>query len=476
MKESAINKSQSPFDFLFVGLGAANCLLILRLNEHGFLKGKTVAIVEPDTKSTNERISCFWTMQDELARTQLKRLIGNSCDSIEIIRKNKQQKRELQHFHKKVIDVYNEKNNQLSSRKTARQKIVFYDRLQLKRSDEKHEYGKRIFDALFKKVAVTGVLSFLREKTNNSEPSLAVSKLSKWLFAKYAINQLFRKVFSLPILAFPFLFTIFALILSFKKFDYIAWIILGVGFLSVGLSHGALDHLTSKKIINNKQLLHFITTYLLKSGLLGLVWLFIPDVALLVFIAYSASHFGQADFEEWGYKQGWQSFLWGFSIIMTILFFHFEELKWILQQIPNLHSVDFLKKMSETQILSIKILVIGSGIFIAALNKSKYILFTLTYLLLSSMLPLIISFGIYFVGQHSMHGWRHLSIGLNERSSGLWLKSLPFSIGGALIILFFLLFAGLNYVGMFFIILSCLSIPHVFSMHRFYSKLKQGVL
>lgn len=136
--------------------------------------------------------------------------------------------------------------------------------------------------------------------------------------------------------------------------------------------------------------------------------MFFPDDALLIFIAYSAWHFGQADFKEWQLKQGWQSFLWGFVILAFILFFHFEELELILRQIPNLRVGDFLQKISQTQLTLFQILISASGIFLAALNKSKFIILTLTYLLLSSMLPLLVLFGIYFVGQHSIHGWRHL--------------------------------------------------------------------
>jgi hypothetical protein len=137
-----------------------------------------------------------------------------------------------------------------------------------------------------------------------------------------------------------------------------------------------------------------------------------------------------------------------------------------------LEFVNTLKRLSGNQILVLRIFLITGGLLLAAINKSKHILFTLTYLLLCSMLPLLVSFGIYFVGQHSLHGWRHLSLGLNEPSSQLWLKSIPFSIGGALIIIYFLLLSSSNYEGVFFIILSCLSIPHIFSMHHFYSKLK----
>jgi hypothetical protein len=84
------------------------------------------------------------------------------------------------------------------------------------------------------------------------------------------------------------------------------------------------------------------------------------------------------------------------------------------------------------------------------------------------MLSLLVSFGIYFVVQHSLHGWRHLKNDLKTNSFNLWLKALPFSLGAVLIFLTFMLLNNKDYTGVFFIILSCISMPHIFSMHNFY--------
>ena len=670
MTESEIGKPHLKYDLLFIGLGAANCLLILRLCNSGLLAGKTIAVVEPDSKSTNDRTFCFWATENELATLNLQSLISYSWNCIEITGITKQQINPLRYFHIKGIDLYNEtknslltssvtfyrslltedpiinskyyeiklehdtlyankvydsrppsflkpekiqshlyqsfygwkiktnekafdtstmvmmdfnipqnnftqfvytlpfsddtalieltrfgsqklqqdeahlilenyvktlgvffevldyeqgvipmsstnmriddfgeswvnmgvragflksstgyafhamaedalvqmeavKNNQLPKRKHRKERFVIYDLLLLKILDERPEYGKIIFETLFKEIPVTTVLSFLREKTNLLQEISIFLKLPKKIFIYTALKYLLHQASSLPILVWPFLFTIVSLILSYYHLEYISWSILGLGFLSVGLSHGALDYLTDKKIINKKQLLYFITSYLLKSLLLAIVWIFFPDVALIIFIGYSAWHFGQADFKEWSLDQGWQSFIWGLIVLVTILFFHFKELNWILTQIPNLNLVTFLGKISGSEITFIQTAVVTGGLFLAVIKKSGYIIITLTYLLLSSFLPLLVSFGIYFIGQHSIHGWHHLSKGLNESSAKLWLKSLPFSLGGVLIILYFLFFSGPNYVGIFFIVLSCLSIPHVFSMHNFYSKLSR---
>jgi Brp/Blh family beta-carotene 15,15'-monooxygenase len=191
-------------------------------------------------------------------------------------------------------------------------------------------------------------------------------------------------------------------------------------------------------------------------------------VALALFLLYSAWHFGQADFKEWNLKQGWLSFLWGIILLTVILFFHVEELSAILKQIPNLTAVHLLSEISPKALMLVQVLTISAGVILAFFNKSKHLLITLGYLLLASQLSLLMAFGIYFVLQHSLNGWKHLSVGLDKESSVMWKNALPFTIGGIGILIYFLLFAGENYIGIFFILLSCLSLPHVFSMHQFY--------
>jgi len=457
------DQTHTKFDLLFVELGAANCALILMLHNSGLLLGKTIAIIESSNKSTDDRTLCYLTAEDDHSILNLETLVSHHLDCIESNRTNKQQIKPLHFSFGEDADLYSKTKSILKIADAT----FFSSEIK-----EKSENAKTISESHSGKVKSTKVMSPLQEKTNIPAENSILSSLPKRAFIEASIKDFLNRFTALPVLVLPFVFTILTVILSQNNYENISSSILILGFLSFGLSHGALDHLTFNKIDNKNQLFNFVARYILKSAIFGLLWMFLPDIALLIFIAYSAWHFGQADFEEWGLHQGWQSFLWGFIALMVILIFHFEELKWILQQIPNLQAVHFLKKMSETQQATLQGFILVCGFCLAAVNKSKYILLTLAYLLLSSMLPLLISFGIYFVGQHSIHGWRHLLIALNERSSRLWLKSLPFSIGGAFIILCIPYFAGQHYVGIFFILLSCLSIPHVISMHRFYAKLK----
>lgn len=665
MKQTALANTFSAYDFLFIGLGAANSLIILSLHKNGLLDGKTIAIIDPSSKLTDEKTFCFWSTKEELTTLNLEELVSYSWQQIEIPGIAKQNIQPLSYYHVKGTDLTSKtkkilslnkvtyfrstldnipsinsnsidvtigesilrchkvfdsrpptfsklqknqsllyqsfygwkiktdqpvfdtssmvlmdfnipqndatqffyvlpfernfalieltrfgkekltkeeavtilqdyvqqlgttfekledeigvipmhsgeievadlgenwintgaranllkcstgyafhsmaedailqvealKNNQNPVREARKKRFSFYDRLLLKILSNKPLQGKKVFETLFKKAPVIAVLKFLRERSTPSEEVFIFSKLPKKLFLTAAVKDIYHQASQLPIITVPLVFTTIALLLSFLQVEFVAWGFLALGFLSVGLAHGALDHLTSQKISTTKQLISFVLKYLLKGTLFGLVWWVSSDIALILFILYSAWHFGQADFKEWNLKPSWQSFSWGIVLLSMILFFHTEELSVILQQIPNLAAVHLLQEIPDNGLVFIQVFTVLVGLILARLNLSTKLLFTLLYLLMASQLPLLMAFGIYFVLQHSINGWKHLSVGLNKDSSVMWKNALPFTIGGAGIIFYFLLFADQNYVGLFFIILSCLSLPHVFSMHQFY--------
>jgi lycopene beta-cyclase len=662
-----LKELSNKFDFLFVGLGASNCLLILRLHENGILNDKTFAVIEPNSKSINDKTFCFWATEEELLMLKLNTIVSKSWDCLEIGGIAKQVINPLRYYYVKSIDLYNNtkdvlndyqfrlydsqltenpkitnntfeinlkseiifadkvfdsrppnyllptkhqshlfqsfygwkiktpnqffdidsimmmdfrieqnnatqfiymlpfdrdyalvevtkfgnsimeeaeantifdnyvnklgitfeiietergvlpmtssqmqienfgenwiymgvkanllkattgyafhamaedalalaeniKNSYFFNRKIKKQRFRFYDRLLLKILNDQPEYGKPIFETLFQKVPIVKVLSFMGEKTNLFQEFSIFFRLPKRVFILTAIKDIYQQTKTLPILILPFFFTILFLILNYLKSESISWLLLGIGFFTVGLSHGALDHITQKANINAKEYTYFIVNYLIKSALIGSVWLVFPSIALIIFILYSAWHFGQADYQEWKLKYGLQSFLWGLISLLIILLFHFDELNLFLLQIPNLQVLNTINHISHNQLFMYQIGIVILGFILALLNKSKLMALTLIYLMLSSMLPLLLSFGIYFVGQHSMHGWKHLKYGLNETLPNLLIKALPFTLGGIIVILFFMLYFNVNYIGVFFIVLSCLSMPHVLSMNYFYSK------
>lgn len=382
-------------------------------------------------------------------------------------------------FHNMAIDAYRQAGSMISQqtfeRKKSPKRFNYYDRLLLKILEETPHHGKKIFQHLFKQQSINEVLSFLSEKSSLAKEIIIFSKLPILLFLRAALKDITFRFSNIPPSSLAFVFTIFSVFLYAFQLSIILWVFLGFGFLSIGLSHGSLDYLTENIIKGRKQYVTYILKFLAKGALFGLIWLLQPDIAFIIFITFSAWHFGQTDFKEWNQKQGFPSFLWGLIVLVTILFFHLQETNDVLQQIEGLQLHHVFKELTLNQILVGKLSIGLSSLLFIAYFKSKRMLLTFSYLIISTLIPLLASFGIYFIVQHSFHGWRHLKNNLKMSTYSLWLKSLPFSSGGALlfILLFFIDFT--NYIGMFFILLSCISLPHVFSMHNFYGRFKENL-
>ncbi|MEN8839015.1 MAG: beta-carotene 15,15'-dioxygenase, Brp/Blh family [Wenyingzhuangia sp.] len=651
------------FDLVFVGFGAANCLLLLQLIEKGVLDGKKIGVIEPNKKIENDRTFCFWSTEKELENLNLKELVSHSWNKIKIGGVSEAEINPLNYWHVKGIDLYNltrkkllkfkvrfinsylskaeridgttfklntkegnilarkvfdsrppeyfkPKNNEshifqsffgwkistrnpcfdpdkivmmdfnvpqdsftqfmyvlpfdsknalieitrfgsekisyekadvilrnyikplcqdykiieiekgvipMSSskikskqfgdnwknmgarnnkvkcttgfafhdmakeaklisthfpnkeiRKKNKPRFAFYDRLLLKILLNNPEKGKAIFELLFLKVKTTTVLNFLQERTSFVEDILLFSKLPKMIFIKTAIKDYIFQIKQGPITTLPLLFTFFSLILYWLELSIVVIGVLIFGFFTIGLAHGALDHIIKLKKISPSSVIKFSVLYLFKAMAYGIIWYFFPEIALLGFIIYSAFHFGQADFKEWQIKNKFSSFIWGFIVLSIILIFHIDETITILSQIPRF-SNELIKEINQTNTLILtQFLTLISGVFLGFQYKSKGIAISLIYLILSSFLPLLVGFGIYFTFQHSKNGWKHLKQGLGYSSTKLFLLSVPFSLLAAFS--FVLAFFGLNtnQWGIFFIILSCLSLPHVLTMNNFY--------
>jgi hypothetical protein len=114
----------------------------------------------------------------------------------------------------------------------------------------------------------------------------------------------------------------------------------------------------------------------------------------------------------------------------------------------------------------------------AIFEKRWMMLLSSLMLLVSIELPLITSFGLYFIGQHSMNGWSHLKQGMKVNNTALYLKALPFTIGALILFAVFIYLLRNNYLSnfneniitIFFVFISCISFPHVMAMNSFYNK------
>jgi Brp/Blh family beta-carotene 15,15'-monooxygenase len=132
----------------------------------------------------------------------------------------------------------------------------------------------------------------------------------------------------------PLLASLFFILFDWLDLQFLSYSFLGLGLVLVGIPHGAMDHILLKgKGVKPTFSLGFILSYLLKGAMMFFIWWLSPDVGLWLFILYSAWHFGQADFEEWGISSKGGAFIWGFWLLTFILTTHLNETNAVILQI-----------------------------------------------------------------------------------------------------------------------------------------------
>ena len=362
-----------------------------------------------------------------------------------------------------------QKNEPRLKRRIRPKRFVFYDRLLLQIIERKPERGKEIFTKLFYKNDAIRVLNFLDESTTMSQELRIMGSLPILLFLFAAIRDIFNRFLAfLQKLSLAFYSTLLLLFFNFFDWQIPGNLILLLGLFSIGIPHGALDHLLKGKMQLNRLLIFMVKYIGLGIGLI-LMWKLSAPIALIVFLLYTAWHFGQADFEQWQNKSGFLSACWGLLVLTILLLGHFAQTGMILTSmgIPISGNLSYsLEPIAYTGIfLSVLIsYVLHSKPIIVKITHSLIVLF------LGFWLPLLWAFGIYFIFQHSVNGWLHLRKTIELSNFQMWIKALPFSLGAlALFGIYMAIIEKPNW-GQFFIFLSALSFPHVWFMHLSYPK------
>jgi lycopene beta-cyclase len=344
-------------------------------------------------------------------------------------------------------------------------RFAFYDAILLNILGSNPEKGKSIFLSLFQKSDTNLVLKFLDEKTSVWEELTLFSKLPLLLF----LTNAFKLFYHTPSFR-PFMLMITCISLlslgnhTFSQ-DFVGYGLLLIGFVTVGIPHGAIDHLIESRNWELKGIARFSVNYISKALLMLLAWIVFPPLALLFFLLFSSWHFGQTDGKNWQFPN-LTSFLWGSSVLTYILGTHVSETTAILSTI----GISFFDVELPTWTLL-------PWFLFAFVTRRTPLILTLTWLTLSSQLPLIFAFGIYFIGQHSLSSWSHSSEYLNQSNKRMWIHALPFHLGAwALLVISLLVNAFMIHTtesqlwGIFFIFIACISFPHAIWMHKLYMR------
>ena len=205
--------------------------------------------------------------------------------------------------------------------------------------------------------------------------------------------------------------------------------------LSIGISHGSLDHIKGKKllkILGFKSSVVFYFGYIFVGLTTIIIWLLFPKLLLFLFLLIAAFHFGKEDSEFLNKRKNFELiyFFKGSLIIVAPLLFHKNETLSIFKSLNFDITTSFLVN---NEILYFFILLSFISNIFLSLNKSfdaKSLLFMdfLSILILNYFLNPVLAFTFYFCFLHSI---RH-SISLIKEINTNLKKGLPIFIKKAL--------------------------------------------
>ncbi len=256
--------------------------------------------------------------------------------------------------------------------------------------------------------------------------------------------------------------------------------------LTIGVSHGALDHLKGKKlltILNIKKFYIFYLIYILLALSVILVWTIVPAITLIVFLAVASFHFGKEDTQFLINKSSNLTsilyFFRGLLIIIAPMYFDFDETVTIFKMLlidseQFYSSLGFIEKYKIIEI-AIGLSTLSSIIlFLREFNIKKFVIFLdfFSIIILNYYLSPLVAFTIYFCFLHSIRHTISLAIEMDNSNlkNGLKLfaqKALPLTVLTAILSLLGLYFINNVYelnsaiLKIIFIGLASLTFPHI---------------
>ncbi len=256
--------------------------------------------------------------------------------------------------------------------------------------------------------------------------------------------------------------------------------------LTIGVSHGSLDYLKGKKLLelfNIQRTYLFYFLYVLIALGIIFAWIFFPSITLILFLIVASYHFGKEDTEflfiDKSYLTEILYFFKGFLIILAPMYFHFQDTVNIfkLLLINNEVFYSILSFVEANKIIEIGIFISTTSSIFLFLNKFEIIKFSIfldffSIIILNYYLPPLIAFTIYFCFLHSIRHSISLAVELDGNSllNGFKIfvkKAIPLTIltGVFCLISLYLLNSGNNLdssiLKVIFIGLASLTFPHI---------------
>jgi Brp/Blh family beta-carotene 15,15'-monooxygenase len=300
------------------------------------------------------------------------------------------------------------------------------------------------------------------------------------------MQKLIKKINFFHSLSFMFLASLFALITDQFRNLTISPTICLLLILSIGISHGALDNLKGKRLLQLYKIESayiFYLIYLLIGVSIIALWSILPTFSLIIFLIVASYHFVKEDTEFLNIKKTnlnlFLYFFKGLLIIIAPLIFHFVDtiaiFKLLLIENENFYSfLLFIENKNILLFIFSITLFVNIYFFLSNFEFINFLIFFdfLSIVILNYFLSPLISFTIYFC---FLHSFRHSISLIAELDNGNFMngfliftkKAIPLTIITAIFYLLSLYLLSNLYdlndsiLKVIFIGLASLTFPHI---------------
>ncbi len=241
-----------------------------------------------------------------------------------------------------------------------------------------------------------------------------------------------------------------------------------IGTGSIGMLHGALDHHVAFKV-DSGGWPRFLAGYLGVMGIYGLVWLMLPWLGLVIFLALTVWHFGQGDTAHLNSRMPRLVTITRSLAVLGVLFgLNLNEAMAIVSPVLMIAVPSWL---------GLTAAIGGVGIHVITILRTTEApfneLFDVAWLVVLFMtVPLLTGFSAYFVLWHSIGHLRELQTFLELPD--LWSvirKGIPMTLAAlvGIVLLWFWIGSSLlpsHWILYGFVAISLLTLPHMILVDR----------
>ena len=263
-----------------------------------------------------------------------------------------------------------------------------------------------------------------------------------------------------------------------------------LGFILIftfGMVHGSNDIMIVDKLSKktNSTFFKILSTYLLVVTAAILIFYFIPVLALVLFILFSAYHFGEQHWEEVLSNlslplQKIFFFCYGLLILYLVFLFNVEAVIEIIYEITSLELNDIYASEVTQILFVILFLIIGKAVYkkqIAIKSVLRELFSLLVFAIIFNSSSLIWGFTIYFIFWHSIPSLldqiTFIYGDLKKKSILKYVKAaFPYWLVSLVgIAVLFLIFKDeKHFHSLFFAFIAAVTFPHAIVMLKMFSK------